>query len=263
MLTYMSGNAVYSHVAAVLNRDGVPWHVATAYLGLKIVIDSVAVADRTITIQSRQHGPNDPTCCPSQEVASSLRLTKMGLELISEVPAGQLSHALTAIASTPTPTPPVQQSSLTCLTHAEISYLNAINQMFEESTRSARYRMIDAEVDALGEWFDWVDYGSNRADLYRAIARGLETLRLLGLEVHGAIASLPDPPTTRTAQLDANILNYYQTIVAAYNLLAAYINDQPAVSYRTMQDSYRSVFGAYNLGFVEYYNSVFVGPRRC
>jgi len=114
ILTYVDGNAAYSYLAAVLNENGVPVHAASAFLGLKIGIDSVAIANEVITVRSRQHGLRDPTCCPTQVVVSRLRLTQNALVLLSESPPGQLSaeiqRAQVLTTPSPTPTPASMQS---------------------------------------------------------------------------------------------------------------------------------------------------------
>ena len=91
VLLLVDGNAGLRYLAAVLNENGAPGHVASAFLGLNIGIDSVAIADGVVTLQTKQLGPNDPTCCPTKEVVVTFRLTDNAWHLIAETPAGQVA----------------------------------------------------------------------------------------------------------------------------------------------------------------------------
>ena len=91
VLLLVDGNAGHRYLAAVLNENGVPRHVASVFLGLNIGIDSVTITDRVVTLQTKQLGPNDPTCCPTKEVVATFRLTDNAWHLIAETPAGQVA----------------------------------------------------------------------------------------------------------------------------------------------------------------------------
>ncbi len=103
VLLLVDGNAGHRYLAAVLNENGVPRHVASVFLGLKIGIDSIAIANGVVTLKTKQLGPNDPNCCPSKEVAATFRLTGNTWQLVAETPEGQITANLRA--QTPTPTP--------------------------------------------------------------------------------------------------------------------------------------------------------------
>ncbi len=94
VLSLVDGNAVHRYLAAVLNRNGEPVHVDSAYLGLNIGLRSVTIQDGIITVKMVQLAPGDPTCCPTQKVISKLWFTNSALELLSEVPPGQLTASL-------------------------------------------------------------------------------------------------------------------------------------------------------------------------
>lgn len=62
------GSGVFVYLAAVLNRDGEPENVDTQLLGDRAQIQSLTVSDGQISVTMVTHGPNDPFCCPTQEV---------------------------------------------------------------------------------------------------------------------------------------------------------------------------------------------------
>ncbi len=86
------GNIVFTYLTALRNEGGVPVHVASVLLGAKIRIDSMAISDGIVTLQTWQLGPDDANCCPSQEVELTYRLT------------GNAWVSLGEIAQPPTPT---------------------------------------------------------------------------------------------------------------------------------------------------------------
>ena len=77
------GNLVIKHLTALRNEGGVPVHVASVGLG-DIGIDSMAISDGIVTLQTRQLGPDDAHCCPSQEVELTYRLTGNAWLLLGE-----------------------------------------------------------------------------------------------------------------------------------------------------------------------------------
>ena len=103
LLLLIDGNAAHRYLAAVFNENGTPRHIASAFLGLSIGIDSVAIEDGVVTLQTKQLGTNDPNCCPTKEVVATFRLTDNEWQLLSETPPGQITANLPA--RTPTPTP--------------------------------------------------------------------------------------------------------------------------------------------------------------
>ena len=91
VLLLVDGNAGHRYLAAVLNENGAPRHVASVFLGLNIGIDSVTIADGVVTLQTKQLGPNDPTCCPTKEVVATFRLNDNDWKLVAETPPGQVT----------------------------------------------------------------------------------------------------------------------------------------------------------------------------
>ena len=97
------GNIVFTHLTALRNEGGVPVHVASVLLAA-IGIDSMAISDGIVTLQTRKLAPGDANCCPSQEVELTYRLTGNAWLLLGEI---------TQPSALPTPGPapylPVEQ----------------------------------------------------------------------------------------------------------------------------------------------------------
>ncbi len=107
VLLLADGNTGHRYLAAVLSENGEPRHVASAYLGINIWIDSAVIADGVVTLQMRQLGTNDSTCCPTREVKARMRLTEKSWQLLSETPLGQITSALRESPSSSSVDPPL------------------------------------------------------------------------------------------------------------------------------------------------------------
>lgn len=66
-----SGDFVY--LAVVEWRDGQPVNTASALLGDRVQVKSLAVADGLIQAELLSHGPDDPACCPTLETTRKFR----------------------------------------------------------------------------------------------------------------------------------------------------------------------------------------------
>ncbi len=58
------GSGTFTYLAAVLNEDGVPRPVASALLGDRVVVNSLAIRDGTIGVTLLEHGPGQPLTAP-------------------------------------------------------------------------------------------------------------------------------------------------------------------------------------------------------
>ncbi len=68
LVTNPGGSGTFYDLVAVLNRDGEPEHIATIALGDRAQIQALSVESGQITVRMITHGPDDPMCCPTQEV---------------------------------------------------------------------------------------------------------------------------------------------------------------------------------------------------
>jgi heat shock protein HslJ len=68
------GSGTFMDLAVVMEQDGQPVNVATTSLGDRAQINSVAVENNEIVVDMVTHGPDDPMCCPSQQVVQTYAL---------------------------------------------------------------------------------------------------------------------------------------------------------------------------------------------
>jgi len=86
------GTGVFVFLAAVLNENGRPRHVASYFIDDRPIIEQLSIDQQKIHVGAVIHGPNDPGCCPAEPMALDLRLAPGGLTLIgvtSQTPEGQ------------------------------------------------------------------------------------------------------------------------------------------------------------------------------
>lgn len=74
LATSGGGSGTFISLEAVINDRGTPNHVATASLGDRVEVKSVAIEAGKITVDMVTHGPDDPLCCPTLEVTQIYRL---------------------------------------------------------------------------------------------------------------------------------------------------------------------------------------------
>jgi hypothetical protein len=74
------GTGQFYNLAAVLNKDGKPVHVASKELGDRIIINSVTINSGQIVIDMIVQGPDEPLCCPTQKQIVKCKLEKNELK---------------------------------------------------------------------------------------------------------------------------------------------------------------------------------------
>jgi heat shock protein HslJ len=77
------GSGSFVYLAAVVNEDGQPANVATELLGDRARVQSLTIADGTLTVDMVTHGPNDPMCCPSLKALNTYELQGDAWTLLS------------------------------------------------------------------------------------------------------------------------------------------------------------------------------------
>ena len=140
VLLLVDGNTGHRYLAAVLNKNGAPQHVASAFLGLNIRIDAVAITDGIVTLQTKQLGPNDPTCCPTKEVAAVFELAQNTWQLLGEMPSGQITANFSAQLPAASPSlDPTLEHALHTLRTAWQSAGEGMYQLFLATGASAQF----------------------------------------------------------------------------------------------------------------------------
>jgi heat shock protein HslJ len=83
LVTDPGGSGTFFELAAVVNRDGNPEHVATTFLGDRAQIEALSIEAGQIVVEMITHGPDDPMCCPTQQVVQTYTLQGDELVLVS------------------------------------------------------------------------------------------------------------------------------------------------------------------------------------
>ena len=68
------GSGTFYDLAVVVNQNGAPANIATANLGDRVQINAVTVEASQIVVDMVQAGPDDPLCCPTQQVINTYAL---------------------------------------------------------------------------------------------------------------------------------------------------------------------------------------------
>jgi hypothetical protein len=68
------GSGNFRYLAAVINQGGAPVNVATQFVGDREQVQAIRIDGNEITLEMVAHGPDDPMCCPTQEVTKVYQL---------------------------------------------------------------------------------------------------------------------------------------------------------------------------------------------
>jgi len=80
LVTDPGGSGTFYDLAVVVNQDGKPVNVASTSLGDRVKINSFSIENGEVVVDMITHGPNDPMCCPTQQVVQKYAL--QGDELV-------------------------------------------------------------------------------------------------------------------------------------------------------------------------------------
>lgn len=93
LVTDPGGSGTFYDLTVVIDQDGQPVNVATASLGDRAQINSLTIEDNQIIVDMITHGPNDPMCCPTQQVVQIYELQGDQLLRISSETIGSGAYA--------------------------------------------------------------------------------------------------------------------------------------------------------------------------
>jgi peptidoglycan/xylan/chitin deacetylase (PgdA/CDA1 family) len=79
------GSGTFFDLTAVLNQEGRPNPVATAFLGDRVIIRSMTIEAGQIALEMINQGPDDPMCCPNQDSRRVYALQDGSLDLVEQV----------------------------------------------------------------------------------------------------------------------------------------------------------------------------------
>jgi len=78
------GSGTFLELHVMVERQGEPYDLAWTYLGDRVQINSLTIKDDQIAVDMVTHGPDDPLCCPTQQVVQTYALQGEELVLTSE-----------------------------------------------------------------------------------------------------------------------------------------------------------------------------------
>lgn len=88
------GSGIFYDLAVVTEVDGQWTNVATTLLGDRVGINSLAIENNQVVVDMITQGPDDPMCCPTQQVVVAYELQDG--ELVEVEPASAASRSATA-----------------------------------------------------------------------------------------------------------------------------------------------------------------------
>ena len=74
LVTDPGGSGTFYDLAVVVEQDGQPVNIATTSLGDRVQINSLTIAGNEIDVDMISQGPDDPMCCPTQNVVKTYAL---------------------------------------------------------------------------------------------------------------------------------------------------------------------------------------------
>lgn len=91
LVSSAGGSGVFYDLAVVAEQDGQWTNVATTYLGDRVGINSVVIENNQIVVDMITQGPNDPMCCPTEQVVVTYelqddQLVEVSREVVGTVP---------------------------------------------------------------------------------------------------------------------------------------------------------------------------------
>ena len=86
LITDTGGTGSFVNLVAVLNEDGAPAPIASVFLGDRVAVEAIRIAESRIELDMIVRAPSDPFCCPSLPVLRTYALEDSNLILIEELP---------------------------------------------------------------------------------------------------------------------------------------------------------------------------------
>jgi len=83
------GSGTFYELAVVLDRAGTPTYQTSVMLGDRIDFESMRISDGDIVVRYRDHGPQDPSCCPTVDRLRAFALAEDGLVDVTLPDEGQ------------------------------------------------------------------------------------------------------------------------------------------------------------------------------
>ena len=94
------GSGVFYDLAVETQQDGQLTNVATTFLGDRVAINSLAIANNLVVVDMVTQGPNDPMCCATMQVVNSYELQGNQLIQVSSETIGDISATAPTTSTT-------------------------------------------------------------------------------------------------------------------------------------------------------------------
>jgi heat shock protein HslJ len=95
LVSTTGGSGVFYDLAVVTQQDGQWTNVATTFLGDRVTINSLAIANNQVIVDMVTQGPNDPMCCATQQVVNAYELQGDKLIQVSSETIGTVGATTT------------------------------------------------------------------------------------------------------------------------------------------------------------------------
>ncbi len=79
--SFVGASGTLVDLVAIVNQNGHPKQVARIELGNKVEVESLSIRSGQIVMEIVRHTPDDPQCCPSNDVTEKYRLSGKNLVL--------------------------------------------------------------------------------------------------------------------------------------------------------------------------------------
>jgi hypothetical protein len=132
------GSGIFEYLAVVTKQNGIPTQVTVGFLGDRVKIERLVVAQGKIGLTMLTQGPQDPLCCPTQLVTRTYWLEGNVLKQASEPAPGAVANTYKAIL----PAADAAQREMTLVLRADKSctltteYAGKPNKFVEKGTWS-------------------------------------------------------------------------------------------------------------------------------
>jgi len=87
------GTGVFIYLVVLTNQDGKPVQAVAQTLGDRVQVQTLAIQDEQIQMNSLGFGPDDPMCCPSQQVTQTYQFENGDLKLLNESSVTATPHS--------------------------------------------------------------------------------------------------------------------------------------------------------------------------
>lgn len=238
LIAQPGGSGTFYDLAAVLNQNGTPKHVASALLGDRIKINSITVQAGEIVVDMVIQGPKDPMTKPTLAVTRKYKLQDGKLvATVTATPTAGAQPTKASAATTPKPVmtatpakPPMPKGSIAY--HWNDSGIDRLSILNVETGGVTPYVVVGPVMDVtmntnahIGEWspdgskFAYIFAGAPGAsNILKVVDRSGNTASLYSSDTLGGLSSptwSPDGLRIAFARTSSNQQNWSIVVINA------------------------------------------------